>query len=108
MVRVRQVGPALGEFGMLVAATEVQGSGVGRALVAFAEDWARRRELPVLRLELLVPVEGEHPVKEFLRSWYTRIGYRQVSTGDLGAAYPDLVPWLATPCRLLAFHKHLR
>ncbi len=106
-VRVQQLDDGVGEFGMLVAAPETRGTGVGRDLVAFAEHWARERGLSRMQLELLVPRTWKHPVKEFLRDWYTRIGYRVVRTGDLGEDYPALVPQLACPCDFLVFHKEL-
>jgi GNAT superfamily N-acetyltransferase len=106
-VRLQVLSPGLGEFGMLVAAPEQRGRGVGRELVAFAEQWARGLELSRMQLELLVPRGWDHPVKEFLRAWYTRIGYRQVRTARLDEAYPELLPLLATPCDFLIFHKDL-
>lgn len=106
-VRVRRLAPELAEFGMLAADPTQRGGGVGRALVGFAEDWARAEGIAAMRLELLVPVDGEHPVKEFLRAWYTRLGYRQVGTGRLDEDYPELAAHLAVPARLLRFHKDL-
>ncbi|GAA3625636.1 GNAT family N-acetyltransferase [Lentzea roselyniae] len=106
-VRVQQLGDGLGEFGMLVAAQEERGTGLGRDLVSFAERWGRERGLSRMQLELLVPRTWNHPVKDFLRAWYTRIGYRVVRTGDLGEDYPALVPRLACPCDFLVFHKAL-
>ncbi|GGU27318.1 GNAT family N-acetyltransferase [Lentzea flava] len=106
-VRIQQLSDSLGEFGMLVAAPQERGTGVGRKLVAFAEQWGRDRGLSHMQLELLVPQTWKHPVKEFLRGWYTRIGYRVVRTGDLGEDYPALVPRLACPCDFLVFHKDL-
>jgi GNAT superfamily N-acetyltransferase len=106
-VRVQRLAGGEAEFGMLVAAPEERGTGVGRELVAFAEDWARRRGLARMQLELLVPRTWSHPVKEFLRGWYTRIGYRPVRTDRLDDAYPALVPHLATPCDFVIFHKDL-
>ncbi|AGL15894.1 GNAT family N-acetyltransferase [Actinoplanes sp. N902-109] len=106
-IRVQQPGPGLGELGLLAAAPEERGTGVGRELVAFAEQWARGRGLPTMQLELLVPDGWEHPMKEFLRAWYTRIGYAVVGSGEVAEAHPDLAPLLATPCRFLVFHKHL-
>ena len=106
-VRVQQLDDGVGEFGMLVAAPEERGTGVGRNLVSFAERWAQERGLSHMQLELLVPRTWAHPVKEFLRGWYTRIGYRVVRTGDLGEDYPALVPHLACPCDFLVFHKDL-
>lgn len=106
-VRVQQLDDELGEFGMLVAAPEARGTGVGRDLVSFAEQWGRGRGLVRMQLELLVPQTWDHPVKEFLRDWYTRIGYRVVRKGDLSDDYPALVEHLACPCDFLVFHKDL-
>lgn len=74
-VRVHQLDDGAGEFGMLVAAPEERGTGIGTDLVAFAEDWGRERGAAEMQLELLVPQGWAHPVKEFLRGWYTRIGW---------------------------------
>jgi GNAT superfamily N-acetyltransferase len=106
-VRIQRIGDDLAEFGMLVASPQHRGIGIGRALVAFAEDWARRQGLGRMQLELLVPQEWTHPVKEFLRDWYARIGYRQVRIGSLAEAYPALQPQLATPCDFAIHHKDL-
>ncbi|XVU28218.1 GNAT family N-acetyltransferase [Actinoplanes sp. CA-054009] len=106
-VRLQLLSPAVGQLGMLAADPRERGGGVGRELVRFAEQWARAAGASVMQLELLVPLDGEHPVKEFLREWYTRIGYRQVGTESLADDYPELSPLLAVPCHLLVFHKHL-
>jgi GNAT superfamily N-acetyltransferase len=106
-VRVQRLDDGIGEFGMLVAAPEHRGIGLGRDLVAFAERWARQQGFARMQLELLVPQTWAHPVKEFLRGWYTRLGYRQVSLGRLAEAYPELQPQLATPCDFVIFHKEL-
>ncbi|GAB7046984.1 GNAT family N-acetyltransferase [Catenuloplanes indicus] len=106
-VRVRRLPGGEGEFGMLAAHPRHRGTGIGRALVAFAEDRARAQGLTVMQLELLYPTEWQHPVKAFLRDWYTRIGYRIVHTADFAEAYPALAPKVATPCDFLVFHKTL-
>jgi GNAT superfamily N-acetyltransferase len=107
VVRVQQLTGTTGEFGMLAADPRLRGVGIGRDLVAFAEAWMRGRGLTVSQLELLVPKTWAHPVKEFLRSWYLRLGYRLVRTDALDHDYPHLVPYLATPCDFLVFHKTL-
>jgi len=106
-VRVHLLEDGAGEFGMLVAAPEERGTGIGTDLVAFAEDWGRSHGVAEMQLELLVPQEWSHPVKEFLRAWYTRLGYRVVRTDRLETAYPHLVPRLACPCDFLVFRKVL-
>ena len=106
-VRVQRLDPGLAEFGMLVASPQHRSVGIGRDLVAFAEGWARRHGLGRMQLELLVPQTWTHPVKEFLRGWYTRIGYRYVRTDRLADAYPALQPRLATPCDFVIYQKTL-
>jgi GNAT superfamily N-acetyltransferase len=107
IIRIVRLGDGAGEFGMLVADPELRGVGIGRDLVAFAEDWARRNGMARMQLELLVPREWTHPVKEFLREWYTRIGYRKERTAQLEEAYPHLQPLLATPCDFVIYRKDL-
>jgi GNAT superfamily N-acetyltransferase len=107
VTRVQVLPTGEGEFGMLAASFAHRNAGVGRELVAFAECWAAERGRTTMQLELLIPREWRHPVKEFLRAWYTRIGYRVVRTGDFAAAYPALEPRLATPCDFLVFHRAL-
>ena len=106
-VRVQRLDDGLAEFGMLAADPERRGLGIGRALVSFAERWAVERGHGAMQLELLVPTSWMHPSKEFLRAWYTRIGYREVRTGHLAELYPELAPLLATTCDLVVYRKEL-
>jgi GNAT superfamily N-acetyltransferase len=107
VVRVQRLDERTGEFGMLAADPELRGIGIGRDLVAYAEGWMRVRELAVAQLELLVPRTWAHPVKEFLRAWYLRLGYRLIRTDDFAVDFAHLVPYLATPCDFLIFQKAL-
>jgi GNAT superfamily N-acetyltransferase len=107
-VRLHNVADDLSEFGMLVAAPDQRGTGVGRALVAFAEEHSRERGLRAIQLELLVPRAWRHPSKEFLKAWYGRLGYRPVRSGSIDDNYPHLAPLLATPCDLNIYEKPLQ
>jgi GNAT superfamily N-acetyltransferase len=106
-VRTHQLDPLTGEFGMLAADPERRGVGIGRELVAFAEEWARQCGLASMQLEVLRPREWTHPSKAFLTQWYERIGYRQIRTGALEETYPALAPLLATPCDFAVYRKDL-
>jgi GNAT superfamily N-acetyltransferase len=92
---------------MLVADPEQRGTGIGRALLTFAEDLGRARGRRAMRLELLVPRTWRHPSKEFLTAWYGRCGYRLVRTTTLEESYAHLAPLLATPCDLQIHEKPL-
>ncbi len=106
-IRLHDVAPRTSEFGMLVAAPDERGTGIGRVLLDFAERHSRERGMRTMRLELLVPRLWKHPAKEFLKGWYSRRGYRRVRTADMSAAYPHLAPLLATPCDLEIHEKLL-
>lgn len=106
-VRVQRLGDAVGEFGMLVTRPGHRRAGLGRRLVAFAEERSRERGLATMRLELLVPRTWTHPTKKRLQGWYERLGYRVARTGALDEQYPELAPLLATPCDYLIYHKAL-
>ncbi len=107
-VRIRRLDTGEGELGMLVADPAHRGTGVGRELIRFAERWARDQGLDTMQLEVLVPRRWAHPSKEFLKAWYTRVGYRPVQTGQFDESYPELAPLLATPCDFIIYHKNLR
>ena len=106
-VRVHAISTDTAEFGILVAAPDQRGTGVGRALVDFAEQHSRERGMRAIQLELLVPRGWEHPSKEFLKAWYGRCGYRLVGTTTMDEAYPHLAPLLATACDLEIREKRL-
>lgn len=107
-VRVHDVADDTSEFGMLVAAPDQRGTGVGRALVAFVEQRSRERGMRAMQLELLLPRAWRHPSKEFLKAWYGRLGYRQVRTGSIEDSHLHLAPLLATPCDLAIYEKPLQ
>ena len=107
VVRVHPLDAETAEFGMLAADPARRGIGIGRALVAFAEGWAVERGFARMQLELLVPTSWQHPSKQFLHEWYSRIGYRVVKTSTLGELYPELEPLLATSCDLVVYRKSL-
>ena len=96
------------EFGILVAAPEHRGTGIGRALVAFAEHRNRGRGRRAMQLELLLPREWQHPSKEFLKAWYGRLGYRLIRTTTIDDSYPHLAPLPATPCDFAIHEKPLQ
>jgi GNAT superfamily N-acetyltransferase len=106
-MRLRPLDAATAELGLLTAARDAAGAGVGRALMAFAEDRARAGGQTAMRLRLLVPREGTHPFKARLHAWYTRLGYRVVGRLDFAVELPELAALLTTPCDLVVYEKRL-
>ena len=97
--------PRTAELGLLAVAGERTGSGVGRALMAFAHDLARERGHTAMRLTLLVPQEGSHPFKVRLDDWYRRQGYRIVGRADFAATHPEPAAFLVVACDLVSFER---
>jgi GNAT superfamily N-acetyltransferase len=106
-VNVNLMGDGVGEFGMLVADLNHRGNGIGSALVDRAESWARGMACHTMRLELLTPRHWTHPSKEFLKMWYSRIGYEAQATEPFEILHPELAPELATECDFTVWHKPL-
>ena len=106
-VRLLEVAPGTGEFGMLAADPARRGIGIGRTLIDFAERTARDRGLDAMQLELLVPRVGTHPSKAALDAWYRRLGYVITRRSPAADAHPELVPELAVACDFLVYTKPL-
>ncbi len=106
-VNVNLMSGGVGEFGMLVADPDHRGKGIGSALVERAENWAREMACHTMRLELLTPRNWSHPSKEFLKMWYSRIGYKPQATEPFEILHPELVRELATECDFTTWHKSL-
>jgi GNAT superfamily N-acetyltransferase len=106
-VNVNLMSGGVGEFGMLVADPNHRGKGIGSALVERAENWARDMACHTMRLEILTPRHWSHPSKQFLKTWYSRIGYKPQATEPFEILHPELVHELATECDFTAWHKSL-
>lgn len=96
-----------GEFGMLACDPVSRGVGVGRELLRFAEDEARRRGATHMRLELLQGDGWRHDFKDRIEAWYTRNGYQLVRVDDVQKNWAVLVPLLAKPTVMKVFIKQL-
>ncbi len=60
-----------------------------------------------LRTQILVPRNWVDSSKEFLKVWYTKMGYILQSTEDFGRLYPEKSADLATTCDFAIYHKIL-
>ena len=96
-----------GEFGMLACDPVSRGIGVGRGLLEFAEDEARRRGARRMRLELLQGDGWRHEFKDRLEAWYGRNGYQLAAVEDVQKNWAFLVPLLARPTVMKVFIKQL-
>ncbi|REJ86086.1 MAG: GNAT family N-acetyltransferase [Acidobacteria bacterium] len=85
----------VGYFGLLSVDPSEQGAGLGRRLVGEAESWSRARGLGALELWTV-------DLRRELRSWYARLGFREVGTAPFEAPDRKL-----RPCHFVVLHKSL-
>jgi GNAT superfamily N-acetyltransferase len=104
---VRSLGADAADLGMVAAATDQWGRGVGGELVRSAEELMRSNGVATMQLELFVPKGWVHPEKERLHGWYTRLGYRVIRSAPFEEAAAHLASQLAVPCEFLIFRKRL-
>ena len=95
-----------GWFGALAVDPSFAGRGLGRQLVAFAEEHARRRGADTMQLELLVP---DPPLAhtQRLSAWYAALNYRHVEDRDLAELDADSVQYAVAPIHVRVMRKVL-
>lgn len=99
--------PPTGYFGMLVCQPDYRGKGVGGRLVNFAEEQAKQNGCTKMRLDVLKPGGWKHEMKEFLCSWYERLGYEPKKDVSLENIHPEATAQLATECKVCVYYKVL-
>jgi GNAT superfamily N-acetyltransferase len=104
---VRPLDGTRADLGFVSADPQQWGSGVGRRLVDAAEELMRSRGVTTMELKLLVPHEAVHPLKDRVRAWYSRRGYRPVRSMTVEEVAGDAAAELVTPCEFLVLRKPL-
>lgn len=105
-VRTRMRDPDTGWLGVLAVATGIAGAGLGRELVAFAEQRSASLGASTMRLEMLVP-ETPHPHTDRLSAWYARLGYVEVERRSLADFDPGAMSYWVAPCGVAVLHKSI-
>jgi GNAT superfamily N-acetyltransferase len=104
---VRPLDAGTADLGLISAAPDQWGNGIGREVLRSAEELARLRRVTTMQLELLVPKGWVHPEKDRLRRWYARLGYQVVRSAPFEQVAAHLASQLAVPCEFLIFRKPL-
>jgi GNAT superfamily N-acetyltransferase len=107
VVQVRIFDESIGWFGMLACSENHRGKGIGRGLLNHAESFVKDRGCNTMQCEILVPEQGVIEDKVQLAGWYSRLGYRLISSGNFDALYPKAVPDLKMKCKLDLYLKEL-
>ncbi len=92
-IRVYEKQPGCWTFGLLGASFEHKGKGIGRALIAEAEDIARSDGGTEMSIEVLRAKDIDTDFKVNLANWYQRLGYEYTGQLDVMSVYPDPDKW---------------
>lgn len=95
------------EFRMLVTDPAYRNKGIGKQLIEFAEDHARKNHYTEMQLVLVKPTNGVHKGKEELDRWYRSMGYQPEKKENLAEVLPHLKAKMATECICEIFSKQL-
>ncbi len=106
-IHLEKMNQQLYKFKMLAVPDEHKGNKLGSKLVGFAEETARLKGATTMQLELLMPVEIIHPNKEFLKSWYTKIGYLKQATHSVDYCHEGISQFLKINCVAEVYQKVL-
>lgn len=110
-ISIKKLSDTRAELGMFAVSIAQRGTGLGRDLIAFGEQWCRDAlggpGVAVAQLDLLVPTHFEHAFKVRLGAWYSRLGYKIVGSRDFVADYPKMAPLMAGPTEYRVHEKTL-
>ncbi|MCB9233252.1 MAG: GNAT family N-acetyltransferase [Bacteroidia bacterium] len=96
------------EFGMLATLPELQGQGIGRRIIEFAGSESRKNGFKYLLADVLYPADGSsHPYKDFLLSWYGKLGFNYHRELTFEAKYEKVKGMMARPCKMIILRKTL-
>ncbi len=92
-IRVYEKEPGCWTFGLLGAAFEHNGKGIGRALIGAAEDKVKSAGGTEMSIEILRAIDIDTDFKVHLAKWYQRLGYEYTGKIDVMSVYPDADKW---------------
>jgi GNAT superfamily N-acetyltransferase len=92
-LRVYEKEPGCWTFGLLGADFEHKGKGIGRALIAAAEERAKSAGGTEMSIEILRAIDIDTDFKVNLANWYQRLGYEYTGKVDVMSVYPDPEKW---------------
>lgn len=108
-IRVYEKEPGCWAFGLLGADFEHKGKGIGRALIAAAEQKAKSAGATEMSIEVLRAKDIDTDFKVNLANWYQRLGYEFTGKIDVMSVYPDPDKWakLVNPSEFDCYVKRL-
>ena len=94
-------------FSMLICHPDHRKKGVGKTLVNHVFKTAEEKGYQKMQLEILSPIHWVHQEKEFLKSWYSSIGFKLLKEVNFLDYYPTHDKYMKCPLLFSLYEKDL-
>ncbi len=94
-------------FSMLICHPDHRKKGVGKSLVDYIFKTAEEKDYQKMQLEILSPLHWIHEEKEFLKSWYSSLGFKLLKEVDFLEYYPTHDKYMKCPLLFSLYEKDL-
>jgi len=106
-VLLKPVTDSTTSFSMLICHPNHRKKGIGKTLVNYVLDNAKKNNYKKMQLEILSPVNWTHKEKEFLKVWYESIGFKLIKEVDFLDYYPGHDKYMKCPLLFSLYEKNL-
>ena len=95
-------------FSMLICHADHRKKGIGKSLIDYVFKTANERGYQKMQLEILSPLHWVHEEKEFLKTWYTSLGFKLIKEVNFLDYYPTHDKYMKCPLLFSLYEKDLR
>jgi GNAT superfamily N-acetyltransferase len=106
-VQTKIIAEQTGWFGMLVVAQDYRKRGLAQQLYQVCENLMIGAGCKQMQCEVLIPERPVLPLKNVLKLWYGKLGYRKTSSCSVIDMYPKAKQSLLMDCDLEIYTKSL-
>lgn len=106
-VLMKQVDESTSSFSMLICHPNHRKKGIGKTLVNHVFNEAKSNNDNKMQLEILSPLNWIHTEKEFLKTWYTSLGFTLVKEVNFLDYYPTHDKYMKCPLLFSLYEKNL-
>ena len=106
-VLMKPVDKATTSFSMLICHPNHRKKGIGKILVEHVFKTANEKKYQKMQLEILSPLHWVHEEKEFLKSWYSTLGFKLIKEVNFLDYYPTHDQYMKCPLLFSLYEKDL-